>query len=98
MQIDIGSIVIALASTGVLGMLITVARGAARHWTGRERREQASIRVLKAERDAEWRRRIRLGDAYARARYLAAEAGADPAELAMLDQMLDGLDEDEARG
>lgn len=94
MQTDITSLITVLASTGILTAIITGFRGIARHFSGREEREQISIRKLKAERDGEWRRRIKLGEAYARARLLAAEAGADPAELAMIDRLLDGLDEE----
>lgn len=91
---DITTIITVLASTGVLTALATGVRGWARHFSGRESREQLSVKRLKSERDQEWRRRIKLGDAYATARRLAAEAGADPAELAMLDRMLDGIDEE----
>jgi len=94
-QDDITTIITVLASTGVLTALVTGVRGVARHFSGRERREQTSIRALKSERDLEWRRRIKLGDAYAVARRLAAEAGADPADLVALDRMVDGIEEED---
>lgn len=91
MTVDIQTLVTVLASTGVLAAIGTGIRGLIRHVTGRERREQLSTARLKSERDREWRRRVKMADLYARARHIAAEAGADPAELEALDQKVDDL-------
>lgn len=93
-EIDLVALITVLASTGVLTFIATGARGLARSISGRERHEQVSVKALKAERDEEWRRRIRLGDAYARTRQLALQAGADPAELAMIDRLVEGIYEE----
>lgn len=92
---DVTAIITVLASTGVLTALITGVRGLARSWSGREEREQLSIRRLKLERDREWERRVQIGEAFARLRILAVHAGVDEAELANIDALIDWDDRKE---
>ena len=93
-DIDLTALVTVLATTGVLGSLVAGFKGLSRRWTGRERREQVSIRGAKAERDREWRKRLILGEAYAQMKILAVEAGADQAEVATVDRLVDKLREE----
>ncbi|MEF3323161.1 hypothetical protein PV375_05645 [Gulosibacter sp. GYB002] len=91
---DLTALVTVLATTGVIGSIIAGFKGLGRQLTGREHREQVTVRSAKAERDREWRKRLVLGEAYAQMKILAVEAGADPAEVAMVDRLVDKLREE----